>query len=70
MTKTNFDIVRSLLIKGNFLDQWIYETEAELKRDITLEEENAYVQSIVDECTATMQDLSCDIIEAFNEIFY
>lgn len=70
MARTNFDIVRSLLDKGNFLDQWICETEAELKRDITIEEENAYVQSIVDECQTTMQDLSCSIVEAFNDIFY
>lgn len=70
MARTNFDIVRSLLIKGNFLDEWICETEAELKRDISVEEENAYVQSVVDECKELMQDLSCSIIEAFNEIWY
>lgn len=70
MARTNFDIVRGLLIKGNFLDKWICETEAELKRDISVEEESAYVQSVVDECKELMQDLSCSIIEAFNEIWY
>lgn len=70
MARTNFEIVRSLLIKENILDQWVCETEAEEKRDVTAEEENAYIQSIVDECEWIMQDLSCSIVEAFYEIFF
>ena len=70
MARTNFDIVRSLMIKENILDEWICEKEAEEKRDITAEEENAYIQSIVDECERMMQDLSCSLIEAFNEVWF
>ena len=68
MARTNFDIIRSLMIKDNSLDSWIYETEATLKRDLTAEEENAYVQSVVDECLEVMQELSCNLIEAYNDI--
>ena len=68
MARTNFDIIRSLMIKDNSLDAWIYETEAEEKRDITAEEENEYVQSIVDECEQRMQDLSCSLIEAYEDV--
>ena len=70
MTRTNFDIIRGLMIKDNTLDSWICETEAEEKRDITVEEENAYIQGIVDECQEVMQDLSCSLIEAYNDIMY
>lgn len=70
MARINFEIVRSLLIKENILDQWVCETEAEEKRDVTAEEENAYIQSIVDECEWIMQDLSCSIVEAFYEVFF
>ena len=41
MARTNFYIIRSLMIKDNSLDSWICETEAEEKRDITEAEENA-----------------------------
>ena len=50
MARTNFDIIRGLMIADNTLDSWICETEAEEKRDLTAEEENAYIQSIVDIC--------------------
>lgn len=68
MARTNFDIIRSLMCKDNSLDSWIYETEAHLKRDITEQEENAYVQSIVDECIERMQECSCSLIEAYKDI--
>lgn len=70
MTRTNFDIIRGLMIADNSLDSWICETEAEEKRDITAEEENAYIQSIVDECKERMQDLSCNIVKAYKDIMY
>ena len=70
MARTNFDIIRGLMIADNSLDSWICETEAEEKRDITAEEENAYIQSIVDECKERMQDLSCSLLEAYNDIMY
>ena len=68
MKKTDFNIVRSLMIKDNSLDSWICETEADLKRDLTEQEENSYIQSIVDECKEVMKDLSCSITEAYNDI--
>lgn len=70
MARTNFYIIRSLMIKDNSLDSWICETEAEEKRDITEAEENAYIQSIVDECKERMQDLSCSLVEAYKDIMY
>lgn len=68
MARTNFDIIRGLMVADNTLDSWICETEAEYKRDLTAEEENVYIQSIVDECKAVMQDLSCSLVEAYKEI--
>lgn len=68
MARTNFDIVRSLMCKDNSLDSWICETEATLKRDLTIEEENAYIQSVVDECQERMQECSCSLIEAYKDI--
>ena len=56
------------MIKDNSLDSWICETEADLKRDLTEQEENSYIQSIVDECKEVMKDLSCSITEAYNDI--
>ena len=70
MIRTNFDIIRGLMIKDNSLDSWICETEAEEKRDLTVEEENAYIQSIVDECKERMKDLSCNLVEAYKDIMY
>ena len=70
MARTDFDIVRGLMIADNTLDSWICETEAEEKRDITAQEETAYIQSIVDECKEVMQDLSCSLTEAYNDIMY
>lgn len=70
MARTNFDIIRGLMIADNSLDSWICETEAEEKRDITAEEKTAYIQSIVDECKEVMQDLSCSLVEAYNDIMY
>lgn len=68
MARTNFDIIRGLMIADNTLDSWICETEAKEKRDLTAEEENAYIQSIVDICKAIMQSLSCSLVEAYKEI--
>lgn len=68
MARTNFDIIRGLMIADNTLDSWICETEAEEKRDLTAEEENAYIQSFVDECKTVMQDLSCNLLEEYKEI--
>ena len=65
MARTNFDIIRGLMIADNTLDSWICETEAEEKRDLTAEEENAYIQNIVDVCEEIMQDLSCSLVEAY-----
>lgn len=68
MARTNFDIIRGLMISDKSLDSWICKTEAEEKRDISIEEETAYIQSIVDECKEVMQDLSCSLTEAYMEI--
>ena len=59
MARTNFDIIRGLMIADNTLDSWICETEAE---------ENAYIQNIVDICEEIMQGLSCTLVEAYKEI--
>ena len=59
MARTNFDIIRGLMIADNTLDSWICETEAE---------ENAYIQNIVDICEEIMQNLSCSLVEAYKEI--
>lgn len=40
----------------------------EEKRDLTAEEENAYIQNIVDICEEIMQGLSCTLVEAYKEI--
>lgn len=66
--RTNFNIIRDLMIADNTLDSWICETEAEEKRDLTAEEENAYIQNTVDICEEIMQDLSCSLVEAYKEI--
>lgn len=68
MARTNFDIIRSLMIKDNSLDSWICQTEAILKRDHIEQEENDFVQSVVDGCQERMQDLSCSLIEAYEDI--
>lgn len=68
MARTNFDIIRSLMIKDNSLDSWICETEAEEKRDVTVEEEIAYIQDMVNECEERAQDLSCSLTEAYKDI--
>lgn len=70
MARTDFEIIRALMVKDNTLDSWICETEAMEKRDITVEEENAYIQSIVNECKEVMQDLSCSLVEAYKDIMY
>lgn len=67
---TEFNFVRSLMIKDNSLDEWICETEAREKRDITVEEEYDYVLNILFECVERARDLSCSIKEAYEDIMY
>ena len=38
------------------------------KRDLTVEEEDAYIQETVDQCRQIMQDLSCNLVEAYKEL--
>lgn len=64
----NFDIVRSLMVKDNSLDSEIMEMEANLKRDITIDEENKIISDMVSECEERMADLSCSLIEAYRDI--
>lgn len=68
MTRTDFEIIRGLMVKDNALDSWIFEREATEKRDLTVEEENAYIQETVDQCHQIMQDLSCNLVEAYKEL--
>lgn len=68
MARTDFEIIRGLMVKDNTLDSWIFEREAAEKRDLTVEEENAYIQETVDQCYQIMQDLSCDLVEAYREL--
>lgn len=68
MARTDFEIIRDLMVKDNALDSWIFEREATGKRDLTAEEENAYIQETVDQCHQIMQDLSCNLIEAYKEL--
>ena len=69
MARTNFDIIRGLMIADNTLDSWICETEAEEKRNLTAEEENTYIQNTVDICKEIMQDLSCSLVEAYKDVY-
>lgn len=68
MARTDFEIIRGLMVKDNALDSWIFEREAIEKRDLTVEEENAYIQETVDQCRQIMQDLSCNLVEAYKEL--
>lgn len=68
MARTDFEIVRGLMVKDNTLDSWIFEREATEKRDLTVEEENTYIQETVDQCHQIMQDLSCNLVEAYREL--
>ena len=68
MARTDFEIIRDLMVKDNTLDSWIFEREAAEKRDLTVEEENAYIQETVDQCYQIMQDLSCNLVEAYREL--
>lgn len=68
MTRTDFEIIKGLMVKDNTLDSWIFEREATEKRDLTIEEENAYIQKTVDQCHQIMQDLFCNLVEAYKEL--
>lgn len=60
------DVRRKADCLQNALDYFRNETEE--KRDLTAEEENAYIQNIVDICEEIMQGLSCTLVEAYKEI--
>lgn len=68
MARTNFQIIRALMVSDNTLDCFVYETECILKRDITVEEENAFIQDVLEECVIRMQELSCSLLEAYKDI--
>lgn len=70
MENLYFNIIKALMTKDNSLDSWICETEAIEKRDITEEEETAYIQSVVNDCKEIMKDLSCSLVEAYKDIMY
>lgn len=70
MEDRSFNIIRALMIKDGSLDSEILEVEAELKRDITIEEEKKIVSDMVEECKKRQIDLSCSIIEAYKDIMY
>ena len=69
MARTDFEIIRGLMVKDNTLDSWIFEKEATEKRDLTVEEENAYIQETVDQCYQIIQDLSCSLVEALENLW-
>lgn len=60
--------VRALMVKDNDLDPWICNTEAELKRDLTAEEENQYIKETAHECMMIMIELSCSLEETYNTL--
>ena len=68
MARTDFEIIRGLMVKDNTLDSWIFEKEATEKRDLTVEEENAYIQETVDQCYQIIQNLSYSLVEAYREL--
>lgn len=68
--KTNFELVRGWMCADNSLDSWIYETEAALKRDLTIKEENQYIQKTLDECKQIMEDCSMTLYEAYKALMY
>lgn len=70
MSRSYFDVIRGLMVSDNSLDSWISETEATEKRDVTAEEEKAYIQATLDECKERMQDLSCSLVEAYKDLMY
>jgi hypothetical protein len=70
MKNANYDIVKSLMNKDGSLDDQIYNLQCELKRDTTIEEENAIVQKMLDECMEVCRDLSCSITEAYDDIMH
>lgn len=63
-------IIKAMMVKDNTLDSYICETEAELKRDLTIEEENQYIKDITHECVMRAMDLSCSLKEAYEDIMY
>ena len=68
--RTSFRIVRALMIKDNYLNELIMEFEEEHKRDVTIEEENQMITDMAMECEERMKDLSCSVVEAYNDIMY
>lgn len=70
MLNTYEKIVEGLLNKGGFIEQYIYETEAHLKRDLTIDEEMAYVKECTQECIEWARMFSCSLTEAFNDMYY
>lgn len=68
MTITSFDVIRNLMKKDGTLEQEIYDRECELRRDLTIEEEDQIIIDMLNECKERMQDLSCSLVEAYKDI--
>lgn len=64
----DYDIIRGLMKKDGTLEQEIYDRECELKRDLTIEEEDQIIIDMLNECKEVMQDLSCSLVEAYKDI--
>lgn len=70
MTNSNFNLIEHLMKKDGSLDSQIYEMQCELRRDTTIEEENAIIQEMLEDCINRCHDLSCSLVEAYNDIMH
>lgn len=63
--KTNFDIIRELMIDDFSLDSWIISTENRMERLITKQEEINHINNVVQLCEEYMKIIKCSIQEAY-----
>lgn len=70
MVNPDYDIIKRLMDKDGSLDEEIFNLQCELKRDLTLKEEEDIVYKMLNECKERRADLSCSLTEAYNDIMY
>lgn len=70
MTNHDYDIIKRLMDKDGSLDEEISNLQCQLRRDTTIEEEEAIVYKMLNECKERRADLSCSLIEAYKDIMY
>lgn len=65
-----YNVIKNLMSKDGSLDQEIYDLQCHLRRDTTIEEEEAVVYKMLSECKERCGDLSCSLTEAYKDIMY